>query len=225
MRIDKEERIAGRPIREVRDYLREVGEDFATQSGIARWFKISEQAAGELLRAMCARQWLELEEKFADRGYYRLTMPGRALAGARLVPRLSRAKADQLLGEFLKRVAEVNSRNELAYFVREVHIFGSYLNPKAADLGDLDLAIDLPFRALPGRDLYEYSMKRADESGRRFGTWIRRLEYAENEVRRILRARSPYISLHPLSDIEATKSPSKLLFRETVLQGPRKPAG
>jgi hypothetical protein len=37
--------------------------------------------------------------------------------------------------------------------------------------------------------------------------------YGEIEVRQILKARSPYISMHPMSDIEATGAKARLIYR------------
>jgi len=79
-------------------------------------------------------------------------------------------------------------------------------------LGDIDLAVELRFRNIPGRDPIKYNEERADQSGKRFRSWFEMAAYGESEVRRLLKQRSAYISLHPLSDIAATGSESKVLF-------------
>jgi predicted nucleotidyltransferase len=212
MRIDRKETIAGVPILQVRDYLRLIDDEITNKDFVAQWLGVSSRKGGQIVRELLARGWLEPVERTGRKGYCALTMAGRAFAGARAVSPISRTKADALLVAFLERVAEVNKRDELTHYVKEVRVFGSYLDKRAKDLGDIDLAVDMPFRDLPGRDRLEYLEERADQSGRSFKFWLERMAYGENEVRRLLKTRSPYISLHPISDIKATKARSKVLF-------------
>jgi hypothetical protein len=90
-----------------------------------------------------------------------------------------------------------------------VWVFGVISN--SADLGDIDLAVE-GFRDLPGRDRIKYAKERAHQSGRRFRSWLEMAGYGENEVRRLLKQRSRYISLHPISDIAAIDAKSKVVF-------------
>jgi hypothetical protein len=47
----------------------------------------------------------------------------------------------------------------------------------------------------PDRDIIEQLLARADASGKRLGTYMDRLSYAELEVEKLLKGRSPYISI------------------------------
>jgi hypothetical protein len=138
MRIDRTERVAGQPILRVREYLRRSRRPIVvTKDGVARWFKVSDRKAAEILRELKARSWVErLEGKFGRQGYYELTMKGNAFTAASAIPPMTRDKAERLLADFLKRVEGVNARDELTHYVHEVHVFGSYLKKKAKDLGD-----------------------------------------------------------------------------------------
>src|SRR5262249_23475104 len=49
-------------------------------------------------------------------------------------------------------------------------------------------------------------------SGRRFKLYVEMLGYSEMEVRRILKAHSPYISLHDMRDIRATGAQARLIY-------------
>ena len=55
-------------------------------------------------------------------------MRSNARRAARFVPRINRAKAEQLLADFLQSVEEVNAHPDLLHWVTEVRVFGSYLN-------------------------------------------------------------------------------------------------
>jgi hypothetical protein len=209
LRIDKTELIASQPLLRVRNVLRRIDQYNFTQLEIAHQFKVSPREAGEILHELQARAWIE---PIRDRaGWYEVSMQGRALAAARAITPISRAAADLLMKTFLGRVIEVNSRNELTHYVSEVRVFGSYLS-NSADLGDIDLAVELRFRDLPGRDRIKYAQERAHQSGRHFRSRLEMAGYGENEVRRLLKQRSRYISLHPISDIAAIGAKSKVVF-------------
>jgi len=217
MRIDKNELIAGQPILHVRDCLRPFrgsANHIFGKGYIAERLKISERKAGQITRELKARGWIDLvEDQKRYKGFYTLTMKGNAFTGARAITPINRAKAEKLLADFLKRVDMVNERDELVEYVHEVHVFGSYMNKKVKDLGDIDLAIETHRRQVPGRDHMKYMEERAFELGAENRSWMDRLLYVELEAQRILKARNPYISLHPLSDLKATGSKSKLLYR------------
>jgi len=210
MRIDKTETIAGQPILGVRDFLRSIGDNGFTELEIAHRFKVSQGGAAEIMRELRARSWVEPREEH-EPGWYEVSMRGRALAAARAVAPISRMAAELLMKRFLERVSDVNGRDELTHHVTEVRVFGSYLS-SSEDLGDIDLAVELRFRNIPGRDPIKYNEERAEQSGKRFRSWFEMVAYGESEVHRLLKQRSPYISLHPLSDIAGTGSESKVVF-------------
>jgi predicted nucleotidyltransferase len=215
MRIDKNEMIAGLPILKVRDWLRKVRRPYGFEvEHIAAYFNFSERKAGELMRELKQRGLIELMDgKPGEQGYHHVTMAGNALAMARAMPPITRAKAEQLLTGFLSRVVQVNSRDEFAYYVHEARVFGSYLDETAKDFGDVDIAVDVSQRKIEGRDIVRYSEARARQSGRHFGSWLDMLAYAEIEVWRILKARKAYLSLHTFRDIDATGARNKVVYR------------
>src|SRR5262245_9388270 len=144
MRIDKNERIAGQAILRVRDYLRHFTGDpdhLFGKGHVADYFKVSERKAAQIIRELKARGWIEpAKGKYGKEGYCSITIEGNAFTAARAVPPINRAKAERLLAEFLKRVGEVNKREELSHYVREAWLFGSLLNKRAKDYGDIDIA-------------------------------------------------------------------------------------
>src|SRR5258708_4948767 len=102
-----------------------------------------------------------------------------------MIPRITRQKAQHILGTLLKRVDEVNS--DLLYSVAEVHVFGSYLT-SSDDLGDVDVAIRL---AACGRGpgWAQKNIARAEASGLSSLRYVDQLFYGQREVRQLLKAR------------------------------------
>lgn len=215
MRIDRQETIAGLPILSVRDMLRFAhGYEFTVEHAIDR-LKLGKQKAAELMRELLSRGFvlvLPQRRGYPKTRYYELTDAGRSLCLARAVSPLTRAKAERRLKEFLARCEEVDRRDELAYYVREVRVFGSYIT-KAPTLGDIDLLVAFEWRPIEGRDIIKYNEQRVRESGRRFGNYLEYLYYSEHEVRLFLKSRSPYISIHSAVDEIALAAKSRVVFR------------
>ena len=114
---------------------------------------------------------------------YLPSIKGSALGMAKFIPRISRAKAQTLLAEFLERVAEANADPDVGYWITEVRVFGSYLT-NADDLGDVDIA---------------YSHKRRRDALLERGT--KRASAFAAQYPKGIRNGSPYLSLHGLSEI------------------------
>ncbi len=138
--------------------------------------------------------------------YFEATVAGNAFAISRAVRRISRAKAQSILKGFMDRVKAVNADDDFGWYVVEVRPFGSYLDPSFSDLGDVDLGIELARCPIIGRDVIAHNKECVKLSGRTSLTFFQELGFPELEVRRILKARSPYISMHRLDDIEDIKA-------------------
>src|SRR5262249_40137226 len=113
---------------------------------------------------------------------------------------------------FLQRVQRINERPELLERVREVHVFGSYLEGRD-DLGDIDIAVRTERKG--NKDWIRESLRRADESGRTFSSYIDRLCYGHTEVMPLLKAGSRYLSLHTMDDLEGIGARSRVLFKDS----------
>jgi predicted nucleotidyltransferase len=159
--------------------------------------------ARELVKALLKEGLIEKHKRGGDGDLvYRCTMNGQALRMTNFVPRINRAKAETILKGALVRVAEINRNAALLYWVTEVRVFGSYLTD-TDDLGDLDLAIKLEQHEFDKSEDWEDARKKlVEESGKHFGTWHDMLDYPELQVRRIIKNRSPYISLHNTSELD-----------------------
>jgi hypothetical protein len=156
--------------------------------------------ARKLIEALLAHELISEDGRQSDgRMLYRVTDKGHAVGMKTLVPRMSRAKAEALLKEALDRIANVNADPELLFWVTEVRVFGSYLTD-TDDLGDLDLAIKLEPR--PVENWTKACLDAADRSGKSFGNYLGRLTYPDVQVRRLIKGRSPRISLHGTDELD-----------------------
>ena len=122
-----------------------------------------------------------------------------------------------MVKDLLNRVCEINSRDELVFRVKRVRAFGSYASD-APEVGDIDLAVEWEER-YPDKDIIEQLLSRAEASGKRLGTYMDRLSYGEVEVERLLKGRSPYISIQGAKCPEKFGVPAIVLFPLAV-EGP-----
>jgi hypothetical protein len=136
MRLGRDDRIAGRPAKAVRDYLRRV-----SAGNLREWY----DADGERELGLSRPDVVSFHKKLARLGYVKrvavdgpeadrlggrwaLTISGAALCMASATPPMSRSKAEHLLHEFLERVREVNGNPKYLYRVSRLGVFGSYLS-------------------------------------------------------------------------------------------------
>jgi predicted nucleotidyltransferase len=214
LRLDTNAAIAGQPIKRIRELLRRMGNAHWTDVEIAEFLHVDAMQAQALIDEMVARGFLEQSEARAgsDHRFYECGPQGPRLGSARLLKPITRQKADGIIAAFLQRVERVNSRPELLERVCEVFVFGSYLGERD-DLGDVDIAVRTERKERSGKDWVRESLRRADESGRKFKSYVDRLSYGHTEVMRLLKARSRYLSLHTMDDLERIRAPSKTLFK------------
>ena len=122
-------------------------------------------------------------------------MEGNALANASFGKPISRATATHLLGQVIERARAYNADPARLLTVTEIVVFGSYLDPAAGLLGDLDLAVSTVRRDTDGKRYVEKVLEYARASGRSFSAFHDRLFWPARELRMILKNRSPAISI------------------------------
>lgn len=76
-----------------------------------------------------------------DGGRYAGTDLGVRLVKAQILPRISRAKLEVLLTNFVARTVEADQDARFLYRFETIAVFGSYLRRDEHDFGDLDLAV------------------------------------------------------------------------------------
>jgi hypothetical protein len=133
---------------------------------------------------------------------HRTTLKGNAMSMTRLVQRINRAKAEALLKGVLERVASINADPELLHWVTEVRVFGSYLTD-SDDLGDLDLALSYQLRPTgDDKDFLDAISAFAVKHNKKHLSFDGQLDLPERMVKRRIKGRSPYISMHYVSELE-----------------------
>jgi hypothetical protein len=149
--------------------------------------------------ALLAEGYLEPHEPehSFDKAKYQTSQKGRQLAAANLTRRFDRAKADNEVAALIARANEINTRDELVFFVHKITAFGSYLTD-SSDLGDIDLVVEVATRREKHTDESHY---RADNSGKTLD-FMASLYHGQNEVLQLLRARKPRLSFNRGSTLE-----------------------
>jgi hypothetical protein len=164
-----------------------------------KFMPVKAAEAKRVFAALLAEGYLEPHEpehKF-DKAKYQTSIKGRRLAAANLTKRFDRRNADNEIAALIARANEINTRDELAFYVHKVTAFGSYLTD-SDDLGDIDLVVELQPRREKHTDESHY---RADNSGKSLD-FMASLYYGSNEVLRLLRARKPRLSFNMHSTLE-----------------------
>jgi hypothetical protein len=191
MRIKRDQKIAGQPVHDVRAFLRRNPFGFGPRN-VAKHF--GADITDNLVDAGLIER---------DKTSYKTTAAGDRLANANFTPRIDRAKANRIVDEFLQRVEAVNSSDELLMRVTEVRAFGSFITT-ASDLGDIDLAINLERKKMSRKDWVALSRARAQATGRQMRE-SNKVWYGEMEVKRLLKNRNPYLSLHKFEELGRTQ--------------------
>ncbi len=214
MKIDAAERIAGVPLLEMRAFLRRYRAASWTEALLREQLGLTADGARALTGALVAAGYIAAadgrlpmvgDDLEGTAGRWQTTARGNALAAARTT-RVARAVAERHLRGLLARVEEVNRDARWLYRVRRVVLFGSYLDPAAATLGDVDAAIELAWkggdRSYHGVPMQAY-LAQARAGGRRFCTFLDQLAAPEEDVRKFLKGGSRILSFHPLADLDA----------------------
>jgi predicted transcriptional regulator len=219
MRLDRNEIIGGQPIRRVRDFIRMNRDARPAPSEVISFFKTNRVTARAIIDAMMNQGLITRAAPEAwDRRkeVYTVTDLGVRFAAARLLKPISRAKADGIVSDLLARVEAINTRDDVTHFVGEVRAFGSYITD-APDVGDIDLAISFLAKPPPiGHDFIEWHLERAQQSGCVLSSYIEMLFYSENEVRRLVKGRNQYVSIHPMGDLDRMKIESRCSIRHRI---------
>ena len=146
-------------------------------------------------------------EKLENEGYYaKKTTPNKdiywgrenkalGITNVKFIKRISRAKADKILSNLIERIKQLKEDNYYISYVTEARVFGSYLDDKAEDLGDIDIQIDLGLK--PG-----YTHDQSDKIGwerseHKNLNFLMHICYAnETEPKRFLKNRNRYLSFN-----------------------------
>jgi len=210
MKVDLNDTIAGFPMKTVRDFLKN---HFGNGPSIERVEKqLAPEYFGEHAKKMLAelikRGLIEKLKQGNPRFHnpcYDVTEEGQRFAITKWIPRISRAKGEEIVKALIERAEAINANPNLICMVSEIRLFGSMLDPKAETVGDVDVAYDLTRREHPdGLDWIKWNQQRCERfSGRKNPDFIFQICYGEAEVERLLKGRVRSLSLHPKRDLDA----------------------
>ncbi|MGH7294303.1 MAG: hypothetical protein ACRELB_05195 [Polyangiaceae bacterium] len=211
--LDPSAKIAGHPALPVRDFLRRHTNCRWHVDRLALLLKVSPTRARAIVKELARLKYIGPDEnrRPTDR-YWHIRDQGLRFASARAGPLLRRESADRLLAEMVDRCQAANAREQFAYWVARLAVFGSYLSDKPA-LGDLDVVLDLEPKergdAQAQRVIARWTSARA--GGRRLREDDMYL-WADTEVRRFVRGRTGYVQLCPRRDVQRLRIRTRVVF-------------
>jgi hypothetical protein len=205
--------IAGIPARDLRAFFRHLNGRSICALSFAERLSMTEAEAQGVLDQLVAEGCLAKEAwELTGELRYELDVKGAAIANARFLKPISRTRADELVRQIVQRCESVNANRKLLAFVKEAIAFGSYANPASPDCADIDLVLLLEQRpSIKDREFGKLSEARFRRSGKSGGLRFQFL-YGDHEVRRLIKARSPYISIHTEEDLKEEGRLTKVLF-------------
>ena len=210
MRIKRNEKIGNIPILEIRDYFNQLRSVGISKEGLRVHFGLNHKNVNLLVEDLLQNDFIEKATDEQQKKEYQLTIKGQALCAARCLSPMNKEKADKVFNEFMQRVEEINNDNYYLYKVKKLFLFGSYLNPDNDNFGDIDIAFELKRKIEDSKEFEIENDKRVEaarQRGKVFSSWLERLFFSATEVKRKLKNKSQYISLHEMTEgiLEITK--------------------
>lgn len=156
-----------------------------------------------------------------DRDYFALSKVGYAFCLARGTKPIARSRAENLLREAIAACAEINADGTHPNYIKGLYVFGSALG-RSETVGDLDLAIDLSPRAsgLTSAQWEDWQSAYGNARAPNGASFIDVLCWAELSIRRRIKNRSRYVSVHTLAEIDKLRAPRRLVFEATTIAAP-----
>ena len=221
MRIDSKEQIADVEILKVRDLLRRVNNtDEWEDDFVVDRLKISPKKANRLINELNRRGYIEPIRIYRQKQFYRKTLKGSTLGLASAAKPVTRKTANRIFSEFMDRVGQVNIDPSFLVKVKKVLVFGSYLTD-ASRINDIDVAVELTWKEnhpmVLNEDKAQLALNlsiMAEDKGKKFSSFIDRLEWPEHAVRLFLKSRSRTLSIHSIHDEILNRVEYRVFFSE-----------
>jgi hypothetical protein len=192
VRISKADVIGGLPAETARDLLRRMGFDATTDAVAQDVLGADTETVRQHLAALTDQGFLTASVDEDGVRRWQRTIQGNALAIAKFLRPIPRAKAEQLLSDVIARTSAYNADPTRLLAVTAMTVYGSYLDPDRDEMGDLDLAYTWAHR-FTGDEHTQRSLRQARDAGRT-GV-MTQLHFIYQDLTRRLKNRSPYISL------------------------------
>lgn len=153
--IDKTMHFLGWPISKLRAALKsyQVGKTGLDEFGYLSGVKLTAGAAGALLGEAYLRGLIDIvddEGRHTDDGGFGLTRSGLAIAAATARKRTKKESAKTVLDRVLSKAEDLSRDKDTPIKISKIWVFGSYIDPRRKDVGDLDVVIETEFTGIHG---------------------------------------------------------------------------
>jgi predicted nucleotidyltransferase len=145
------------------------------------------------------------------RDHFEPSLKGSALAQATAAKPLKRSTAERLVAELIARTRAVNEQKEFAYRVKELVLFGSYLN-SSERVNDVDVAVRLHAR-WTGDAQRQAEQRRREARGCDFRNMSHWAIWPKLEVLQALKAHSRGLSLQEISDFIEEQTEHRVIYK------------
>lgn len=199
MRLQRGTLIAGLDPEIARFIARCCSPDWTSLGYVAHRLKVSDADAERMLLALAAEGYLTRRDEHAQE--WKTTIPGNALAMASFLKPINRKKAQSLLDGLLERARAYNGDDAKPLLITRLMVFGSFCDPNAETMGDLDISVAYEDRR-PEWRASGGPLKYGRASGRSFSTFTEMICWSQVELLRILRNRSGYLNVS-MEDVPA----------------------
>lgn len=106
----------------------------------------------------------------------------------------SRATAEKVLENILKRINEVNTNKEFIYKITKAVVFGSYINSNKEKLGDLDIALYIKLKdSTKSEYMQNYTQSKKSN---KYVPFLLESIYGKEEVFKFIKNRKRVLQLH-----------------------------
>lgn len=212
-KLERGDLICGYPAKKIRAFLGYDRSGAFDRSDVLKpdvFWEIAGEHFGSKAKSVVAelfkRGWLirgkasDDDSEYAEKGepIISLTQTGKQSRIVSLQKRFGRSNGEAIVAELIERTKAINAGDDLLYGVSELRLYGSILDPKAETLGDVDVAYELYRKKIPsGLTWTEWNRKRAKQSGRSL-QFMEEISYGAREVKLLLRAREPRLSMQEM---------------------------
>lgn len=203
MRIDKNIKLGGVPIIQVRDMLIYLRKRHVRTINLNEHVCLSQKFSFELnnlFEELYRRGMIDkLEEET-----YRFNIKTNALANAKCIKPISKDKANEKLKGLVHRIHELNNNDEYLFKANRLFVFGSLINDEMNDCADIDVIIELSkrFEDSEFERKRKLVIKKASADGKIFHNFLDELEYPEDRVSVFLKNRCRYLSFHRMDELD-----------------------
>jgi len=128
-----------------------------------------------------------------------------------------RPRAHRLVEDLVDRAQSINADGEMLLWVDELTVFGSYANPDAADIGDIDVMCVLTRRYDDWDEYSRRNQERIASTGAHPRNMVEELGWPEIETKKLLRNRSGRISLMDPANVDVAVHLHTIYRREPYL--------